>query len=398
MAFAQPRTLLTSDSKVVNLWHFGYDLGTDHYVFAGTVPLTSAPTSYSLMSDVVNNRGVNNPINHLSMQSNLKALVPWRHTNGALITPKEDMPVPINVDDYWFGIAAIIPHPSPSVLQDFALAAHKEFTEQIPSDVSVANFIYELKDLRKMIPKFSKDLTKTASSNFLLYNFGIAPFVDDVKKMMNLADQVNKRLTYLMATLGKEQRVRFTRPIPEESWNGAAVIPYSMPDFNTVFGEFHIEFRRKNYTGTFRVSADFLQNLEGLDSQLGTMKAFAAAAGFNNPAAIVWEAIPFSFVVDWLFSFQKSLDYLAIQPFGGEWRITNVYHSLIEEWQYEVYQVGPTRSMAPFPDNVKEFLGSMTVQRYMRLSGLPVSSVLLCDGSLSPKQQMLSLALLNEFR
>jgi hypothetical protein len=349
------------------------------------------------MDDVVGNRGRLNPLYHLSINSNANRVLPFRTTDGAYASEfSENLGVPIDPDGYWFGFKAIIPHPSPVVLQNWALQAHSAFADQVPPTVSLANFMYELKDLKGMIPKIESSIAKTVSSNFLAFNFGVAPFVGDVKNLMNLADTVNKRLKYLRETVGKVQKLRFKRTIPVESWNGDPIISYPLEN-NNFFSEFSFEFRRVNYQGVFNASCDLFQNLEGLDSQLGTLKAFAAAAGFNNPAAIVWEAIPYSFVVDWFFHFGQQLDYLAVQPFGGEWRLDNVMHSIKEEWQYEIWQVPPQHSEL-MPYNVKQFVGSATIRRFMRLPGLPVKSVVLTDGSLTPKQLALSLALLETNR
>jgi hypothetical protein len=346
------------------------------------------------MSDVVNQRGQMNPVEHVSIQSNVKGLAsPFTNVDGATITQTDNIPVPIDPDSYWFGYWAVIPHPSPTVLQSWALQAHQAFADQVPPTVSLANFMYELKDLKGMIPKIESGIVRTVSSNFLAFNFGVAPFVGDVKNILSLADTVNKRLKYLKDTLGIPQKLKFDRTIPEDSWNGTAVFQVT-PSPNVPFEGVSFEWRRVGYQGKFHASATLLQNLEGLDTQLGTMKAFAAAAGFNNPAAIVWEAIPYSFVVDWFFRFGKQLDYLAVQPFGGEWSLSNVGYSLKESWQYELWQVVNHQ----YSNNVKTFLGSVAIQRYLRLPGLPVGSSVMTDGSLTPKQLALGLALLEQRR
>jgi len=404
MASPQMRTRLTTDGGMSTNWKFGYDLGADHYDFPIFEDTPRWPTSYSKFVDVVSTRkGEFNPCNHLSIESNAKRLVePFCHTNGALISRLESMPVAIGVDEFWFGMAAIIPHPSPTLLSDWSLEAHSAFNDQVPATVSVANFVYELKDLKGMIPKIESSLTRTASSNFLAYNFGVAPFVGDVKKILDLADVVNKRLKYLKDTMGKAQKLRFKRKIPEESWNGASIKrldPSSVVSTTYKSLGLQFEFRRVNYQGTFSAQADLFQNLEGLDTQLGSLKAFAAASGFNKPASIVWEAIPYSFVVDWFFHFSKSLDYLTIQPFGGEWSLSNVGYSLNEKWQYEIWQIVPLSPCATGGSNVGSyFLGSATIQRFIREPGLPMSSFYLTDGSLSPKQLALGLALLEQRR
>jgi hypothetical protein len=161
-----------------------------------------------------------------------------------------------------------------------------------------------------------------------------------------------------------------------------------------LFEDFGYEVRRKNYSGSITFTADLFQNLEGLNDSLASYKAFAAAAGFNNPAKIVWNAIPYSFVLDWFFQFGKSLDFLSIQPFGGEYSLSNVGWSLKEAWQYEIWQKATQR----YNSNPVKFLGSMLIKRYVRNPGFPMKSIFLTDGSLTPMQLALAAAMLHQRR
>lgn len=349
------------------------------------------PSHYSVFTDVVGERGKFNPAYHLSMESDVKGLVNFINGDGAQITelsqPGTEMPVSLDAD--YLHQYGLIPDVSSALLSQWSSEAFNAFHDQIPTSVSVANFLYELRDIKGLVPKIQRSVSKTASSNFLAFEFGIKPFVSDVKRILTLSDAVSKRLKHLRDTMGKPVDLRFERELDFNPVPAPIIIepPASARYFDLPYGW---EFRRAGYRGRFNASAKLLQNLEGLDLPMSNLKAFAAASGFNNPAAIVWEAIPYSFVVDWLFHLDQQIGKLAIQPFGGEWTLSNVGYSITEEWHYLVYQ----RFFPAY--NPLQFVGSAKIRRYQRFPGLPVSSLFLTDGSLTPKQLVLSLALLNQ--
>jgi hypothetical protein len=292
--------------------------------------------------------------------------------------------------DHWDLKPVFAPWPSEAILSEQAAVAFNKFHDQIPQETLLANFLWELKDMGSMIPKLERSISKTVASNFLAYNFGIAPFVADVKTFLSVAETVSKRLEYLRKTLGQTIDLHYDYVMPLQADHVITMgIGAGVPS------GFNVEFRQVGYKGKIHFAAKLLQNLEDLAGILAMPKALAAALGLNNPAAILWEAIPYSFVVDWLFNLSKQLNRFAIQPFGGEWRLTDVGYSIKEEWYYVVYiDFSAYDAVRNLPYN----LGTMKVSRYIRNPGLPVTSVFATDLSLTPKQQMLSAALLEQAR
>lgn len=349
-------------------------------------PIAVLPSYFEEVNDVVGSRGTFNPVKHLVIRSSVKSILPYINIDDANIHIN-DYPLPLLIDTE--ELNGIFPLPSPSTLSTWSAEAFNAFHDQVPESFSLANFLYELKDLKGMIPKIEKSMTRTASSNFLAYNFGVAPFVGDVKKMMALTTAIDKRLKHLVETAGKEVRLSFSRALDGShvpDLIGKQAHPSSQPGAT-------LNFRKMAYSGKFQVTGKLFQKLEILSDPLGGMKAFAAATGFNNPAAIVWEAIPYSFVADWFFSIDKQIDRLAIQPFGGEYRVTDVGWSIKEQVKFSVSQ-----AFYLSHGNTETVLGYLDVQRYQRYPGLPMSSALLTDGTLNPKQLVLGLALLEQRR
>jgi len=336
------------------------------------------------MEDVVGSRGYN-PVRHFQIRSSVSGLVNYTNIDGASIEII-DYPLPFIIDnDTLNGIAPLV---SSALLNEWSIEAFNAFHDQVPPQVLLPNFLYELRDIKGMIPKIERSIAKTASSNFLAYNFGIAPFIGDVKKLTGLVESVNKRLNHLRKTAGKPIHLKFKRKLPDlgdlvferELGNGAEIGA-------------HLVYELAGYQGEFVASATLVQNLDIPDVPLTQLKALASAAGALNPTAVVWEAIPYSFVVDWFFQVGPLIDSMNIQPFGGEYSLSDVGYSLNESFSYRVYQ-----HFYPERGNEKIFLGTISVRRYKRRLGLPVFSLFLTDGILSPKQLMLATALLDQRR
>jgi len=368
-----------------------YDGGNSHLNLTFTAPSPTWPTYYRFLSDVIGNPAGVNPAYQVVMNSTVSRVSNFFNVDGASISQLDSYPVLL--DPSLMHTNGMIVTPSAAQFSSWAIDAFNAFHDQIPREFSVGNFLYELRDIKGMIPKIESSISRTASSNFLAFEFGVKPFVGDVSKMLTLMVTVQKRLQYLRETAGKETSLYFSRKVEEPTGPTTFNLP-QLQDFDSSGqGGALWKFRRVGYKGTFSASAKLLQNLEGLSDMSSSIKAYASALGLNNPLAIAWEAIPYSFVVDWFFKVGKLIDTLAIQPFGGEWTLRNTVSSFKDEYVYLVDQ-----DFFPNIASTKVFAGQVSIRRFSRNVGLPVSSLFATDLTLTPKQQALSLALLNQLR
>lgn len=288
-----------------------------------------------------------------------------------------------------------IPSFSDSDLSDFAIDAFNKFHDQVPTSVSLANFLYELKDMKGMIPSIDKkSISKTASNNFLAFEFGVLPFVSDIKAILDMSAAVDKRLQHLIEMNGKTSKLTFERTLvvegPSMTFSRSLYDPRTQ-DTDTPGG--FVRFVGNGGKCNLRIGASLQQDLTGLKDAMSTMKALAASGGFNHPARVVWNAIPYSFVVDWFFHVGKLLDSLTIQPFGGEYNVSNVGYSVKSTATFTAHQIH-TNGTVP----VDNTLGTVRASRYIRKPGFPASSLFLTNGTLTPMQQVLALAMLNQRR
>lgn len=355
------------------------------------------PTIIRQIDDVVGNMGGFNPVRHITIRHAMSSLNPWYNaSNGELATPSfEGIPVPNIAYQGRIDLWPWLPEVSAADLSGWAYDAYTAFEAQVPTTVSLPNFLYELREMKSMIPSIDRgSLSKTASNNFLGFEFGVKPFISDIQKIVALSDSVQKRIKYLLEQNGKSRKLTFKRKLelmtPFTFF--VSVFENGYTNYATASG-YDYEFVRTGASGELHIGADLFQDLQGLSDQLTTLKALSSAGGFNKPARVIWNAIPYSFVVDWFFSVGKLLDTLTVQPFGGTYKVSNVGYSVKTEATYIAYQ----RNAFASPMTRSE-LGTVNVKSFRREPGFPMTGLLLSNWSLDPKKQVLALAMLEQRR
>jgi len=324
----------------------------------------------------------------------------------------------------------VSPVPS-SLLRDNLLAAWSKMITEIPTDVSLANFIFELKDLKASAAHYAKavtppnfklkgkkyaglrltDLPGWANATFLDASFNLLPMVQDLQKMTQVYDRVASRIAFLRANRAKPIQQHFTNlsfwmdnpDIGQISNSGAFDPPWNAwYQFGTPTASAYMgrgpeyvqnhgftQFVCANARSIFNSTWTLYQDLEGLDDAWAQLRGLIAGLGFNNPAKIVWNAIPFSFVLDWFEPFGKVLDRFAVQPFKGVWNVYDVSYSIKRTYLF-------LESLCYRPDKNPPWISEVEMELYDRKLGIPIESILNIDPTqLDDKQQRLfnSLAL-----
>jgi hypothetical protein len=146
-----------------------------------------------------------------------------------------------------------------------------------------------------------------------------------------------------------------------------------------------------NYRVDLRAGCLFSHKLPWLNDVQGTLRAAAGALGLNNPLQVVWQAMPFSFVVDWFLNIGGALSQLDFQDRTVEWDIWNVHWSAKHTFDVEVRQ--------RFNDSngnvlIDQMVGRWRCSRYERFRGYPAPESMFDLDSLSPKQASLLAALI----
>lgn len=265
------------------------------------------------------------------------------------------------------------------IANEVAIDALKAFGEQIPEEVSLANFLWEGRELGSLIPKLEKTLSKTLASGYLNLEFGWKPFLDDLRKLNAIVESTRSKIDHLIEINEKVTRLA-------HSVSDVVKLPHIRP-WTNVTGD--VQQRVSSYRADIHVGARLWADLEGLRDQANFWRAMTVALGLANPLKVLWEATPFSFFMDWFNRAGSRLFDLTVNPFRGDWELHRVNYSIKEKMTVE-YRFTVAAELNGGPTTVCE----ATVERYTRFAGFPTQASIFNLDDLSPKQQLLFLALL----
>lgn len=257
---------------------------------------------------------------------------------------------------------------------------------QIPEKVSIANFLLELKDVKSLIPRI-EGLIRTIPNLFLWWEFTANPTVNDIKNLLTVVANVRKRLEHLKrinrrpVTLTYADRNVWTRD--EDDY---PIFHPSIADYGSHFdmmkdSRSYIRWVQADVVCRVRTYYDL--DLNGADAFLNAM---CAALGLLNPLKIIWNAIPFSFIVDWLVNLDAFFDNVDIDPFEGTIQILGAHHTIRARTGITTY--APTSS---YGTGEWVEIGGGVVHSFIRRDGMPDGTP--ADGGLTPRQQALLAAL-----
>lgn len=237
----------------------------------------------------------------------------------------------------------LCPQPPTSVVTSFSLQAMKAMLSQFPPEVSILNYLYELKDLVGTIQSiagffqsFSEVLQgtfhgsiKQASDLWLEWNFGMSPLLGDTAKLVNTFRRVRDRLDWLKRNRGKRVRVgyrmSYTDPFEEDVF---------LAGIGATTGPSIVQFR-SSVSGKLTASAWVRQNLPWLDSWLGFVRGVIGDGGFNRPLSVIWEALPFSWLVDYFLPIGDFLESVVFEDIK-DWEVSNFTWSFKTRYGYQL--------------------------------------------------------------
>lgn len=286
--------LITAGSA---FWHGSGSLG----------PISSSYTETELCNDVVGNRFDNNPFFHSVVTG-----VNW-FSNG---TSRGDLSF-----DHWsyvqfasVGTPSDVPPatPVPSDSDSMVNAASRQNINRPITDVPV--FLIELRDLPWMLKsagdgiRFAKSLSKLekdalwdipyqAADKFLGYEFGIKPLVRDLRNMVGFMSNVSKKLDdldqlYSQAGTGQSKSSTVYTDVAENSPGD-----YYLTGLYQETNRFHfvVQTERKKW-----VSMKWRPIGPPPENDAGKLAlAISLAYGLNISFSTLWEAMPWSWMVDW---------------------------------------------------------------------------------------------------
>lgn len=279
--------------------------------------------------------------------------------------------------------------PNDPRIAGFTRRAFNKVLDQMPETTSIINFIIELKDLSSSVNSIKSALTNPAGL-FLAWQFGVAPMIRDIIAILTTAATIRDQLDHLKRVNKRTVTISYVENHDLAKDGPTPVQVVHQPGWGIYPADeaWRITDLRYKIQMNCQVHYDLDANFENL---LGYLKATLAALGIGNPAKVIWNAIPFSFVVDWFFNIGTFLDGLDIQPFEGKIVIEGASHSVVSYARFEHMNMTMKSMIHSSLDRYEPF-ASTQVFGYHRRHGTPEGDIDLTG--LTPFQQLLAAALL----
>jgi hypothetical protein len=204
----------------------------------------------------------------------------------------------------------------------------------INREISILNFVHELRDLKRMFHIWSRQLSflLNIANGHLNLKYGWKPFIQDVISIWQALSKSQKQLKLL---LEREGTIRYFRtklnsygdlfdvlPVDHGPYGSSPVIRCSD---NVADGLVPIAATSsiKNPTKMpVRCIVKYSYGLPKVSLAQAKLRAHLEAFGLTMDPQIVWDAIPFSFVVDWFWRVGDWLhDLLSVATYPVELRI-----------------------------------------------------------------------------
>jgi hypothetical protein len=162
-----------------------------------------------------------------------------------------------------------------------------------------------------------KDITKAGSSAWLEYRFGWAQLKRDVFGFVKALDTARAHVKYLRETAGQERHI-------SASQTDVDTTPYGGYYITNPNGEIQVtRISRTARVHAYHVLSRTYQYATVIDSYLSSV-------GCDRIAEAVWDAIPWSFVVDWLVNLKKLMGDSSTAL--SREKLTRVGQSIKTEW------------------------------------------------------------------
>jgi hypothetical protein len=300
----------------------------------------------------------------------------------------------INYPDSYVGNIDDLAVP-PSVAERAIRLLLDDALDAIPDSVSIANFIWELREVKQLIPKL-QSLALAPGQLLLWWQFAVRPLVDDVKKILNLAENLEKRLDHLRKINGRTVTFRRHAHWSQDNFGDTHRVFFPTPGSYDLAQT--VEQMSRWDSGQLSIAASVKTDLDfrGIDV---FNTAMLAAFGLNNPIKVVWNAIPFSWLVEWFIKLDGFLDTFEIPEFPGTMQILSTSHTVRTKSMFSSYGYTSPPEFGHFPNPLQQSaelkaFGHTLVRGFRRRSGLPPASI--GPEGLSLTQQAILAALLQQ--
>lgn len=242
-----------------------------------------------------------------------------------------------------------------------------------------------------------------SSDAYLQLEFNIGPLLQDITGIFQAVSSLEKVIRDLLIRAGRVQRRHFTYKwlpglVPAVSstsivqWydtnyvnNGFVNVPYGGIPGSTLYSSY------QEFPATFHAEIEYNYSLSQFQVEHARLLGFLDLLGVNLNPQIIWNAIPWSFVVDWVVGIGSILNNFAVRNLEPKTNITKYLWS----WKYNRTRKRSIQSYATWPNMVPlsaRNLPHTYESIYRRQVGIPANNSVILSG-LSSKELSLGAAL-----
>lgn len=271
---------------------------------------------------------------------------------------------------------------------------------EVKSIVSTLNFTIEIpqtKDLARLLPRLVRlarnkrkstlrKLLAGSSDALLASEFGIRPLIGDLQALASVISHAKKEVNRLLSNEGKELVSHYRMGVPVDGSRTDTIQPYN----DTLGNKFDVTrvytSAASVYTGTLRYSIKFDSKMRAHAHTLGLLDAL----GLQFNPKFVWDAIPWSFVIDWVAKVGNLLEQLKTSNLAPQVIITDYCHSYKRQFSIEQFIAFGVTNPQKFP---AALVSTWAYSYYIREPAVPNTSLYLYGSGLSPRETILGVAL-----
>jgi hypothetical protein len=177
---------------------------------------------------------------------------------------------------------------------NFSQRAIEAMTPTMESGFSLGNFLYEIREIKSLTKWWDKGRSwfRNISNASLQYSFGLRPFLHDLKAIATGLFEVRDRLEALKSGAGKLCVRHYSEKEDWLEWDDEFLHDGEIYDYT------RLQVPHLVRTATMR----YVYQMPDIDQSLLELYAWLDYFGLNLNPQVVWDAIPYTFVVDWFFN------------------------------------------------------------------------------------------------
>lgn len=146
-----------------------------------------------------------------------------------------------------------------------------------------------------------RELTfKDVANYHLAYSFGVKPLIEDCFALVRSLQGLEAKFSWLREHSGKPVKVRFQKDLSKAFKPSEGVTYRDALETDTL--------RIRHYACSYKAFATLVYDVSQLNDYELRARVLARSFGLDAVIGMLWESIPYSFVVDWVFRVGDWLD------------------------------------------------------------------------------------------